>query len=100
MEVYNMTRDTLETYKDLLVPIPVHDAVGRSKCEISTKVDCFLLIACEECIYRDSRKALEYFMYKGYIDKAKALDMSLLNVRHEIAMFIKDIDLNQGKTEN
>lgn len=64
-------------YKGKEVPNPLKDMPYQTLCPVSETCDCFLLIICSDCVYQTMDTSIDYLLYKGWIDNAKAFDMSL-----------------------
>jgi hypothetical protein len=81
----------MEEYKGLEVPVSTgitieelreHSAVN---CGVIDLCDCGA-IECNKCVYDTLAMTVDYLLYKGYIDKAEAMELTLSGIDMELTL--------------
>ena len=79
----------MEEYKDKFVPplttcMTIADVREHSEeqCKVLYLCNCNDLI-CDECVYDTLAMTVDYLFYKGYIDKAGAMELTLSGIEKD-----------------
>ncbi len=72
-----MAERNFERYKGMYVPPPSDAPLEVSLCAVTTATNCIGVPDCGKCVYDTVDTTVDYFLYKGWVDKGKALEMTL-----------------------
>lgn len=85
-----------EIYKGKEVPLSREGTWSRIyTCIVANFVSC-VGVTCPNCIYYTIDEAVDYLLYKGWITKVQAMELTLSGNIADVGGIIKDIVANKG----